>query len=152
MKTYSVDLRERLLRAIDAGLGAGEAARLFGVGPATIRRWRRRRELGTVAPMPKPGRTPKIAPADYPALAGQVADAPDATLVEHCAAWEARHGVRVSAATMCRLLRQLGLPLKKSRSSRPSGTRPPGRPGGARRSRSTRRPSSSSMRRARIRR
>ncbi len=45
MRTSSVDLRGRLLRAIDAGLGHAEAARLFGVGPTTIKRWKRwRRE------------------------------------------------------------------------------------------------------------
>ena len=117
MKTYSVDLRERLLRAIDAGLGVGEAARLFGVGRATIKRWRRQGRLtGSVAPQPKPGRRPKITPFDYPALAAQVAAAPDATLAEHCAQWDASHGVHVSEAAMCRLLQRLQLPLKKSRS------------------------------------
>lgn len=116
MKTYSVDLRERLLGAIDAGLRLGEAARLFGVGTATLKRWRRQqRETGNLAPKPKPGRSPKITPADHPALVAQVAAHPDATLAEHCAWWDAEHGVRVSVATMSRRLQQLGLPLKKSR-------------------------------------
>lgn len=130
MKTYSVDLRERLLRAIDAGLGVGEAAQLFGVGPATIRRWRQRqRDTGAVAPQPKPGRSPKIPRTDDPALIAQVAAQPDAPLAEHCAQWNATHGVQVSVATMCRRLQRLGLPLKKSRSSRASETRRRGRPG-----------------------
>ena len=43
MKQYSADLRERLLGAIDAGLPVAEGARLFGVCPSTIRRWRPRR-------------------------------------------------------------------------------------------------------------
>ena len=117
MQTYSVDLRERLLRAIDAGLGVGEAARLFGGGRATIKRWRRQQRLtGTVAPPPKPGRRPKLTPFDYPALSAQVTAMPDATLAEHCAQWEASHGVQVSAATMCRVLQRLDLPLKKRRS------------------------------------
>jgi transposase len=49
-----------------------------------------------------------------PALRAQVAAAPDATLAEHCTAWEQAHGVRVSPPTMCRALRRLGWPLKKT--------------------------------------
>jgi transposase len=39
---------------------------------------------------------------------------PDATLAEHCAAWAAAGGARVSPSTMCRLLQRLGWPLKKT--------------------------------------
>jgi transposase len=114
MKQYSVDLRERLLRAIDAGLSQAEAARLFGVGSATIDRWRRRQqERGSVAPSPRPGRPPLIGSAQRAALLAQVRAQPDATLAEHCACWEAAQGVRVSEATMSRALARLGWPLKK---------------------------------------
>jgi transposase len=115
MKQYSVDLRERLLGAIDAGLSQAEAARLFGVGTATIERWRRRqRESGSLAPRPRPGRPRCIAPQHGAALTAQVHAHPDATLAEHCAQWEATQGVRVSEATMSRALARLGWPLKKS--------------------------------------
>jgi transposase len=115
MKQYSVDLRERLLRAIDAGLSQAEAARLFGVGTATIARWRRRqRERGTLAPRPRPGRPRRIGPQHVAALTAQVQGHPDATLAEHCARWEGTHGVRLSPATMSRALARLGWPLKKS--------------------------------------
>jgi transposase len=131
MKQYSADLRERLLRAIDAGLGQAEAARLFGVGTSTIKRWKRqRRETGTLAPKARPGRTPLIGPAQRAALEAQVGAAPDATLAEHCATWERAHGVRVSTATMSRALARLGWPLKKRPSSPASGTRRSAPPGG----------------------
>ncbi|MDP9355759.1 MAG: helix-turn-helix domain-containing protein [Chloroflexota bacterium] len=81
MKVSSVDLREWLLRAIDAGLPQAEAARLFGVGPTTIKRWkRRRRETSTLAPLARPGRRPRIGAAHRPALEAQLRAAPDATL------------------------------------------------------------------------
>ena len=116
MKQYSVDLRERLLSAIDAGLSQAEAARLFGVGPATITRWRRRqRERGHLVPSPRPGRRRRIVVEQEAALHEQVRALPDATLAEHCARWEQTHGVRVSPATMSRLLTRLDLPLKKRR-------------------------------------
>jgi transposase len=115
MKQYSTDLRERLLRAIDAGLPAAEAARLFGVCGSTIRRWRQRqRGGGAVAAVARPGRTPRIRPAQADPLAAQVATHPDATLAQHCARWATEQGVHVSVATMSRTIRRLGITVKKS--------------------------------------
>jgi len=115
MKQYSADLRERLLGAIDAGLPLAEAARLFRVCPSTIRRWQsRHRSTGSVAAHPRPGRTPRIGPAQAAFLAAQVAAQRDATLAQHCARWEAAHGVRLSVATMSRTIRRLGVTRKKS--------------------------------------
>ncbi len=115
MKQYSVDLRERLLRAIDAGLSQAEASRLFGVGTSTITRWRQqRRDTGHVAPKPRAGRPPRIGPAEAAGLRRQVAQQPDATLAAHCAHWAAGQGVHLSVATMSRAIRRLGITLKKS--------------------------------------
>ena len=115
MKQYPADFRDRLLRALDAGLARAEAARTFGVTDRTIRRWQqRRRETGTVAATPRRGRQRHIGAEAEPALREQVRAHPDATLAEHCAFWAAAPGVTVSAATMSRALRRLALPLKKS--------------------------------------
>ena len=131
MKQYSVDLRERLLGAIDAGLSQAEAARLLGVGTATIERWRRRRrETRQRGPALRGGAGPGASPAAGAALRAQVRGQPDATLAEHGARWEAAQGVRLSAATMSRSLARLGWPLKKSPGPPASGTRLPGPPGG----------------------
>jgi len=115
MKQYSADFRDRLLRALDAGLERAEATRTFGVPDRTIRRWQqRRRETGSIAPTPRVGRRRQIGPEAVALLREQVAAHPDATLAEHCARWTAEHGVAVSVATMSRALARLGLPLKKS--------------------------------------
>src|SRR5262245_57346954 len=149
MKTYSVDFRERALALVARGRGVAEVAGLLGIGEATLKRWRRlQRETGNAAPRPKPGRPPRIAPARHPDLIAQVRATPDATLPEHCDAWAAATGIRVSAATMCRTLQKLGLPLKKSAWPPVNATRPPGRRGGTGPPPSTRPRSSSSMRRA----
>jgi transposase len=115
MKQYSRDLRERALRQVDAGRPVGEVAQLFGVHRTTLLRWRQRRDLGELAPRPRPGQSPKIGPAQQPLLLAQVTAHPDATLAEHCTAWAATTGVSLSEATMCRALRRLGWPLKKRR-------------------------------------
>jgi transposase len=116
MKHYPADFRDRLLRALDAGLERAAATRTFGVPDRTIRRWRQQqRERGTVAPRPRPGRRRQIGGADDAVLRAQVQSHPDATLAEHCAHWATAHGVVVSVATMSRAVHRLGLPLKKNR-------------------------------------
>jgi len=115
MKEYPADFRERLLRALDAGLAQAEATRTFGVPDRTIRRWRQqRRETGSVEPRARPGRQRHIGVADEAALRAQVQAHPDATLAEHGATWAATHGMQLSVATMSRAIARLGLPLKKS--------------------------------------
>lgn len=128
MKQYSVDLRERLLGAIDAGLSQAEASRLFGVGTSTITRWRQqRRESGSVTPKPRSGRQPAIGPDHAAALRAQVAQHPDATLADHCTHWARAANVAVSVATMSRAIRRVGITLKKSPSRRGTGSGPPRR-------------------------
>lgn len=130
MKQYSVDLRERLLQVVDAGLSQAEATRLLGVSTATLQRWRQQqRQTGSVAPRPRSGRPRSIDRGQEAALLAQVRAAPDATLREHCAQWAVDHGVRLSEATISRALARLGWPLKKSRSGRANKTRPPARRG-----------------------
>lgn len=48
---YSVDLRERVVAAFDrTGMTDQEAAALFRIGEATVRRWKRlKRETGALA-------------------------------------------------------------------------------------------------------
>ncbi len=116
MKQYPADFRDRLLRALDAGLARAEAARTFGVPERTMRRWQqRRRETGTVAPPRRLGRRRHIGADAEAALREQVRTYPDATLAEHCTHWATTRGITVSPATMSRALARLGLPLKKSR-------------------------------------
>jgi len=105
MKAYSKDLRLRVLDAVDRGTPRAETARLFQVSLPTIKRWlRRRRETGTLVPSPRPGRPAvKMGPLRA-GLLPQLEAQPDATLEEHCRAWERAHQVRVSPATMSRVI------------------------------------------------
>ncbi|MGN6359785.1 MAG: IS630 transposase-related protein, partial [Thermomicrobiales bacterium] len=78
MKAYSEDLRQRVVAAVDAGMPRPEVAHVFQVSVATIKRYlKQRREAGHLRPGHSPGRTPVIAPDQYPALATQVAAHPD---------------------------------------------------------------------------
>ena len=126
MKLYSLDLRQKILRAYDHHLGSQRAlAALFGVSHAFLEQLlQRRRTTGEMAPRPHGGGRPPR--CDAPALAyvrRLVQDQPDATLEELCGQLQQQRGVRVSVASLCRLLKRLGLPRKKRPSMLANATR-----------------------------
>ncbi len=128
MKTYSLDLRERALAAIDRGMPRKEAVGVFGVSLATLKRWlKRRQETGSAAPERKPGTRRRVGaePEERRALWRQLEENPEATLERHRELWEERHGVRVSVATMSRAIRRLGWTYKQRRWRPPSATTRP---------------------------
>ena len=117
MKAYSEDLRLRVLAAVDRGVPRAEVAELFDVSPATLKRWlRRRRETGGVATAPRPGRPSEKMAALRAGLLPQLEAHPDASLEDHCRRWEEAHHMRVSTATMSRVISgHFGWTRKKSR-------------------------------------
>lgn len=114
MKAYSVDLREKVLRAVDQGYPRSEIIKLFGVSRATIKRYlKRRRETGDVSIKPIPGRPSKKYAPLQAGLVAQLQAYPDVTLEMHCQMWEHEHGLRVSTSTMGRAIRHVGWTRKK---------------------------------------
>ena len=111
----SADFRERLVAAVEAGLAPGEAATLFQVHIRTIYRWLARHRRGeALTDKPRSGRPPKLGAGGDALLLAQVAAHPDATLPEHADRLATTTGVRLSPSQVGRILRRLGLPLKKS--------------------------------------
>ena len=124
MRAYSLDLRARIIAAVEAGESQPAVARRFGVAVATIGNYRRlRRATGGLAPRPRPGGQPEIGPERYPQLRAQLQAAPDATLAQHCTLWAETEGQVVSVATMWRTTQRLGWTYKKKRWVPPSATR-----------------------------
>jgi len=118
MKAYSLDLRQRIVAAVDEGCTADEAAALFDLSPATVRRYLRQRCLaGGLTPKTSPGRPRLVRQADEPALLAQIADRPDGFLEEHCVLWEQQTHQAISVATMCHALARLKLYRKKGPST-----------------------------------
>jgi transposase len=114
MKAYSLDLREAALAAVDRGVPRAEVTAAFAISPATLKRWlRQRRQTGSVRPRPVPGRPPRLGPALDAGLEAQLRAAPDATIAEHCAAWETAGGPAVSPTTMRRAIARRGWTRKK---------------------------------------
>ena len=106
MKAYSVDLRERVLAAVDAGTSHAGIVRMLRVSLATIGRYvRLRREGHSLEGKRHPGMRPLIGEPERAALAAQLAAVgTDASLEEHCELWHVQQGVRVSVQTMSRVL------------------------------------------------
>jgi transposase len=118
MEAYSMDLRKRVLAACDAGHGTAQVAKSFDVSPSWVRRLKqRRRELGTIAPLPhRSGPIPKLDAPRKDWLRKLVETQPDATLAE----LRDRLGLQITLGHLCRTLRKMKLTLKKNRSSRMS--------------------------------
>jgi transposase len=92
-----------------------EVTRLFGVSRATLTRYLQlRRKTGALAARPRHGSPAIKTTALQAALLPRLEAEPDATLEEHCTWWEQTSGVRVSTATMSRVITQrLGWTRKK---------------------------------------
>jgi transposase len=114
MKPISLDLRRLVFAAVQEGkLSRSEIAERFDVCKSWIRRLLQRfRETGSIAALPHGGgRTPILDEADLERLRKLSAEQPDATLNELLD----RLGEPVCQMTICRALKKLRLPLKKSR-------------------------------------
>ena len=115
MKAYSMDLRERVLAALDAGMTYDEVSLLFDVSRATVGRWRtRQRTTGSCAPGTSPGRPPGVATALDAGIVAQLMAHPDATLREHTACWNASRATPASPSSINRALIRANWTRKKS--------------------------------------
>ncbi len=120
---YSQDLRERVMAAVDGGLGVYSAAPLFRVSVSYIyKALGRRCATGDVtAHKSGGGPKPKLAAYDE-ALRAQVAQRADITLIELQTWLAADQAVKVSIGCLWARVRHLGLTLKKSRNAPQSKT------------------------------
>ncbi len=121
MKAYSLDLRERVVRAVDRGEETQQQiAERFGVGTTWIKKLLgQRRETGSIGPKPHGGGMPaKYRGKTLERLKKALAAQPDATLEE----LRDHTGVKASIMAVWRALERLKARRKKSRSGRPSKT------------------------------
>src|SRR3954463_2688441 len=119
MKPYSMDLRGRVLKDCDTGLGTAAVAAKYSVSPSWVRRLRQRRRAGAgVEPKsPRNRRVPRLdAYADR--IRELIGATPDMTLAELRKAL----GVAVALATVWAAVTKLGLTVKKKSAGRRSRT------------------------------
>ena len=114
MKAYSEDLRQKIVDALGQGMSKTEAARTFGVGISTVKRYATKAQRGEpLEPGKAPGKPPKMDERVNKLLQEDLKDRPFATLGERCEYVEALSGVSVSRSTMCRAIARIGSTRKK---------------------------------------
>lgn len=116
MKPYSLDLRQRVVHAVEQDhCTIEETAEMFSVGKTFIKQMLRQwRQTGNLEPKPHGGgANPGLHKQHLAALAKQVAKEPDARLADLQQHLKEAAQVEVSVSTICRALQQLNLPLKK---------------------------------------
>jgi transposase len=114
MKAYSKDLREKIVDAIGRGMPKAQAARTFGVGISTVKRYVSKARRGeSLEPGKAPGKRPKMDERLRKLLQEDLKERPFVTLRERCDYVEAISGLSVSRSTMCRAIARIGSTRKK---------------------------------------
>ena len=133
-RAFDLDLRMRVVQAVDAGMSTRKAAARFYIGVSTagawVRLWRR---TGDVRPGKKgnPGGSRLDPHTDY--ILGLIETRKDIALYEIAERLKADHGVQVQVSTIWYFLNRRGITFKKRQAMRPNRNAktlpPPARPG-----------------------
>lgn len=114
MKPISLDLRKRVMDALQTEPSSLIVARRFKVSSSFVRKLRIKvRQTGSMKPRSKPGKERLVKGEDEQLLRRLVARYPDATLNVLREMLEDEGGVVVSETTMWRQLLRMGITLKK---------------------------------------
>ena len=116
-RALSIDIRERLVLAVEGGLSRRSAAKRFGVAASTAIKWIDQwRRTGDVGPRPQGGdrRSQRIEvhAGEILVLIDKKTDITLGEIVEHL---EEVHGLRVAQSTVWRLLDRHGDDVQKNR-------------------------------------
>ena len=113
-RPYSLDLRERVVAAVEGGMSTHQAAARFSIGIATAGAWARlKRSTGSVSParQGKPKGSVLDAHADF--IFGLIETAPDITLEEIAERLARERDVRVVSTAVWKFLDRRGMTHKK---------------------------------------
>jgi transposase len=131
MSGYSVDLRRRIVSAIESGMSKVQASRTFSVSLSSVKRYVNKVERGeSLAPKKRPGSAPKLDEKARSLLAADLEERPYLTLQERCEYIGLMTRLSVSRSTMCRAIARIGPTRKKGGESPPSATSSREQPGG----------------------
>jgi transposase len=114
MSGYSVDLRQRIVSAVESGMSKARAARTFSVSLSSVKRYVNKAEQGeSLAPKKRPGSAPKLDEKARKLLEDDLRGRPYLTLQDRCEYIEVMTGLSVSRSTMCRAIARIGPTRKK---------------------------------------
>lgn len=125
-KTLSVDLRRRVVDAVESGSSRRAAAARFGVGVSSAIRWVQRAQTrGTLEPDKRGGnqRSHRI-DAYRELIIDWIEEAPDLTLAEVAERLDDAVGYRPLPSIVCRFFQRHGMTRKKRQRTPPSKSAP----------------------------
>ncbi len=113
MKSYSLDLRERIVAAVAGGQTRTAVSERFGVSRSTVKRYAKRQHSGQLAPSRRPGRQRRLSSAGCELLRAQVAAHHDWSLEQHATALTQATGIVIKKSSVGNYLKRLGITHKK---------------------------------------
>src|SRR4029079_16695716 len=121
VRPYSLDLRERVVAAVDSGRSCRAGAAAFGVSVASgVKRSQRFRRTGSAAAKPIGGRRPVLLAGERAFILDRIDQVPNISLRALAAELEAR-GVSVSYGAVWTFVHREGWSFKKKRAARRAG-------------------------------
>jgi len=116
-KPYSMDLRERVVAAIEGGMSTRKAAGRFAIAVATAGTWARlKRATGDVRPAKQGKPRCSVLDAHRDFILGVLAQAPDTTLDEMVERLREERAVTIVRTAVWKFLERHGQTHKKDRS------------------------------------
>jgi transposase len=114
MNAYSEDLREKIVEALERGMGKSQAARTFSVSLSSVKRYAKLAQEGrSLARKKRPGSKPKLDERSRKLLQADLEEHPFLTLQQRCEYLRAVASVEVSRSTVCRAIKRMDATRKK---------------------------------------
>jgi transposase len=122
VRAYSLDLRERVVAAVESGQTCRAVAATFGVSVASVVKWSQRaRATGSAAAKPMGGKRPILLAGQRAFILERIEKTPNISL-RTIAAELAEHGVVVSYGAVWTFVHREGLSHKKNSAARRAGS------------------------------
>ena len=120
-RAYSLDLRDRVVAAVENGTSCRAVAATFGISTASVVKWSQRfRVSGSAAAKRMGGKRPFALADERDWLLGRIAKKPDITL-RALVAELADRGIKVSLYAVWHFLHKEGISFKKKRARQRTG-------------------------------
>lgn len=113
MRPYSLDLRERIVKAVKEGTSVSQAARRFGVSRWSANRYLKRDEIGKLAATKPPGQSKQLDEAALKKLKAEVKKHKDWTLERYAEALKQTTGLSLKKSAIGKYFKYLGITRKK---------------------------------------
>lgn len=121
MRPYSVDLRQRIVEAVEVKkMSKAAVAELYGVSRATVYRYLDLAKEGDLSPKQVPGPAPHLDEAACQKLLEQLEKHNDLSLEEHAIKFSEAQGIPLKKSAIGKYFSRLGVRMKKKPSVRKS--------------------------------